>query len=94
MEVDVVVVGAGISGLIAARNLKDAGLSVIVLEKADRIGGRLMRTRAGAGNTTAWVDLGGQWAGGTQLRVMALAKELGVKVRGWWLGARGQFLGG
>ena len=39
-EPDVVVVGAGAAGLAAARSLLDAGLSVIVLEAEERIGGR------------------------------------------------------
>jgi polyamine oxidase len=38
---DVAVVGAGVAGLSAARNLADHGLSVIVLEARDRIGGQL-----------------------------------------------------
>lgn len=42
---DVVVVGAGLSGLAAARDLKDAGLRVVVLEGRDRIGGRVHTDR-------------------------------------------------
>ena len=38
---DVVIVGAGISGLIAARELRHAGLSCIVVEGRDRLGGRI-----------------------------------------------------
>jgi monoamine oxidase len=44
------------------------------------VGGRLVRTKAGRGNTTAWIDLGGQWVGDTQTHLLALAKKLGIKV--------------
>jgi phytoene dehydrogenase-like protein len=36
---DVVVVGAGISGLATAKNVLDAGFSVVVLEQSDHVGG-------------------------------------------------------
>ncbi len=72
--VDVVIVGAGFAGLTAARALRRAGRSVLVLEADDRVGGR---TKAGrvAGET---VDMGGQWVGPTQTRLLALAEEIGV----------------
>ncbi|WP_075727410.1 NAD(P)/FAD-dependent oxidoreductase [Corynebacterium aquilae] len=40
-EPDVVVVGAGLAGLVAARELEDAGARVVVVEAADRVGGRV-----------------------------------------------------
>jgi monoamine oxidase len=73
---DVAVVGAGLAGLVAARDLARAGREVVVLEARDRVGGRTLRVGIGDGKT---VDVGGQWAGPTQHRVLALAHELGVE---------------
>ena len=74
-QVDVVVVGAGIAGLIAARDLLAANVSVLVLEARNRVGGRLLNHTLKNG---AVVELGGQWVGPTQDRVLALAEELGL----------------
>jgi monoamine oxidase len=78
---DVAVVGAGISGLTAAWRLTQAGASVIVLEARDRVGGRMVRQEVEGG---AYVDLGGQWVGPTQDRILALAGELGVQRFPWY----------
>ena len=40
-QVDVVVIGAGLSGLAAARRIQQSGLSVVVLESSDAVGGRV-----------------------------------------------------
>ena len=74
---DVVVVGAGLSGLSAARALVDAGLDVVVLEARDRVGGRLLNSRLG---DTTTVDVGGQWVGSDHARVRQLAAELGIEI--------------
>jgi len=74
-EADVVVVGAGLAGLAAARALRAAGASVVVLEARDRVGGRLHNHDIGDGKV---VEVGGQWIGPTQDRLAALAGELGV----------------
>lgn len=73
--VDVAVVGAGISGLVAARRLAAAGRSVAVLEARDRVGGRVLNHPLSNGSV---VESGGAFVGPTQDRILALAKELGV----------------
>ncbi len=68
-HVDVVVIGAGLSGLSAARQLRRRGASVVVLEARDRVGGK-MHTVSLEGCA---VDLGAHWVAPTQRRVLALA---------------------
>jgi monoamine oxidase len=71
----VVVVGAGVAGMVAARRLSDHGLDVVVLEARDRVGGRLWSHRLPNGEV---VELGGEWISTGQAAVMSLAEELGV----------------
>jgi monoamine oxidase len=75
-EADVLVVGAGLAGLVAARDLRAAGQSVLVLEARDRVGGRIVNEDIGAGKI---VEMGGQWAGPTQDRLLELATDLKIE---------------
>jgi monoamine oxidase len=74
IETDVCVVGAGLAGLTAARELTDAGRDVVVLEARDRVGGRVLTEQLSDGTL---IDHGGQWIGPGQHRIARLASELG-----------------
>jgi monoamine oxidase len=74
-NVDLVVVGAGLAGLSAARAAVAEGASVVVLEARDRVGGRTLNEDIGDGKV---VEVGGQWVGPTQHRLLEVARELGV----------------
>lgn len=73
----VIVIGAGMAGLVAARLLHDSGFIVTVLEARDRIGGRTWTDdRVGAP-----VDLGGSWVHGVDGNPLALwCDKLGVRL--------------
>jgi monoamine oxidase len=74
-EADLVIVGAGLAGLTAARTAVSAGSDVVVVEARDRVGGRVLNADIGGGKV---VEVGAQWIGPTQDRLAAVAAELGV----------------
>src|SRR5690348_1758006 len=72
----VVVIGAGMSGLVAARALQLAGVDVVVVEGRDRIGGRTHTVDLGS----AAVDLGASWIHpGLDSKMMPLVRALGIE---------------
>lgn len=79
-DVDVVVIGAGLAGLSAARKLVEAGRTVAVLEARDRVGGR---THGGV-LEGALIDLGGTWLGEGHTQMYALVEQLGLETFPTW----------
>ena len=74
-DTDAIVVGAGVAGLIAARDLVRSGKTVVVLEARDRVGGRTFSQEFEGQR----IDLGGQWIGAAHHRLLRLADELGLQ---------------
>jgi putrescine oxidase len=78
---DVIVVGAGVTGLTAAHRLTEAGLDVLVLEARDRVGGRLLTERHPQADGDDWAEfeVGGQWVSPDQSALLGLIDELGLE---------------
>ncbi|MCY1159399.1 MAG: FAD-dependent oxidoreductase, partial [Citricoccus sp.] len=90
---DVVVVGAGFAGLIAARELANSGVDVVVLEARHRVGGRVW-TDHRLGHD---LELGGTWVHWVQPHTWAELTRYGRGIvrsprteEAYWLGAGGQ----
>ena len=72
---DVVVVGAGMAGLTAARALTEAGMKVLVVEAQDRIGGRIWTRHVG----DEAIELGAEFIHGRPPELWALIEEAGLE---------------
>ncbi|KAK5998044.1 putative flavin-containing monoamine oxidase C-like protein [Cladobotryum mycophilum] len=78
--VDVLIIGAGLSGLQAAVSLQAAGHSVIVLEARSRVGGMTYSVQSNSG--AGIVDFGAEWLNDKkQTEVYTLARRLGVELQ-------------
>ena len=88
---DVVVVGAGLAGLTAARIIANAGRSVVVLEARDRVGGRTLNHTLSNGG---YAELGGMFTGPTQDRIQQLATSVGVDTYPTYNTGNSVFVGG
>ncbi|KAG9691701.1 amine oxidase, partial [Aureobasidium melanogenum] len=78
-QVDVVIIGAGLAGLTATRDVIKSGLSCIILEARDRVGGKTWSQQLPDGKGT--IDLGAAWINDVnQTRVYALAKQYNAEL--------------
>jgi len=85
---DVVIIGAGVAGLTAARELSAAGARVLVLEARDRLGGRVLTHHTAEGP----VELGAEFVHGAFPEILAVVQEAGLRLREVGRGApRGYF---
>ena len=73
---DVIVIGAGIAGLAAARTLAEAGLRVALIEARDRVGGRIHTVPAAEGELP--VELGAEFIHGLPPELIHLVEEAGL----------------
>jgi monoamine oxidase len=76
---DVVIIGAGASGLAAACTLSSAGLNVCVLEARDRIGGRIYTHHDPSTETP--VELGAEFVHGRRPEIMDLVRRSGLSLQ-------------
>ena len=75
-----IVIGAGLSGLSAARALKNAGWNISVLEARERIGGRVF-SFSFQSNPELVCELGAEWIGESHERLKALCHDFKVPLR-------------
>jgi len=80
-QTDVIVVGAGAAGLMAAHSLVSRGVTVTVVEATDRVGGRLLSVPAGDGH----LDLGATWFWPNEPRIQVLLQDLGLATHDQYL---------
>ncbi|WP_036563741.1 flavin monoamine oxidase family protein [Nocardioides halotolerans] len=84
---DVVVVGAGLAGLCAARDLEAGGAQVTVLEARDRVGGRVEQVELPDGRL---VQLGGEVVGNSHTSYLDLVAELGLTLTASYVAEPGE----
>jgi monoamine oxidase len=76
MKKSIIILGAGLSGLLTAVRLKNLGHAVTLLESRSRIGGRIYTVKNATGTL---VEMGATWFGKKHVHLSALLSELGIE---------------
>ena len=77
MKEKIIIIGAGLSGLTAARELERKGFDVQIIEARDRVGGR---NEAIVSKSKLKLEIGGQWIGANQTEMFKLCEEFGLQL--------------
>jgi len=77
MKEKVIIIGAGLSGLTAARELERKGFDVQIIEARDKVGGR---NEAIVSKNKLKLEVGGQWIGANQTEMFKLCQEFGLQL--------------
>ena len=77
-SVKVVIIGGGFSGLAAANQLKQKGISFVVLESRNRIGGRVFSHQM---SDDLVIELGGEWVGNSHTRIQELCEQFNIPLQ-------------
>ena len=76
-ESEVIIIGAGLTGLLLAYRLQDSGRTITILEASERLGGRILTENYGNGTT---LELGATWLGRKHGHLNSLLSELGINI--------------
>jgi len=76
IDCDILIIGAGLTGLTIAYQLRNSGLSIKIAESRNRIGGRIETIKTKTGEK---VEMGATWLGKKHTYLSTLLEELGIK---------------
>ncbi len=77
---DILIVGGGLSGLALALRLEHAGVSYLLIEARDRMGGRIYSPQLDTASATGNFDMGPAWFWRGQPRIEAMVNRFGLKI--------------
>ena len=76
-KTDLIIIGAGLTGLTLQYFLRNAGLKITVLEARDRLGGRIHTAASPSGVS---IEMGATWLGGKHTRLNKLLRDLEIPI--------------